>query len=111
MNDNGPLSLKAKEIVDSNEIFVTTEVLAEVVYVLDCVYGASRKDIQKSLSAFIGDTGCGLTKADVIVKALELFSITKLDFVDCILAAYSIVENAQVVSFDNKLMSFIARMS
>jgi len=110
LNDNVLLSPRAKEIVDSNEIFVTTEVLAEVVYVLNGVYGAPRKDIQKSLYAFFNDTGCGLAKYDVIVKALEFFSGTRLDFIDCILAAYSAVENEQIATFDNKLKAFIDRI-
>ena len=34
---------------------------------------------------------------------------TRLDFVDCILAAYSVTSNKQILSFDKKLNNFIAR--
>ena len=69
------LSPAAKEIIDNNEIFVPTEVLAEVVYVLIGAYGSTREDVSKALTTFINSTGCMLVNHDVIEHALDLFQM------------------------------------
>ena len=43
-------------------------------------------------------------------QALLFYGKTKLDFVDCISAAYNYVENEEVVTFDKKLNNFISRL-
>ena len=37
------------------------------------------------------------------MKAPEIFSVTNLDFVDCILIAYRKIGSVEVFSFDKKL--------
>jgi predicted nucleic-acid-binding protein len=44
-----------------------------------------------------------------VLKGLELFSENKLDFVDCLLAGYSMIERAEVYTFDQKLQKLLAK--
>ncbi len=49
------------------------------------------------------------TSVPVIMEnAFEYYRDTKLDFVDCILAAHRIVGNKEILSFDKKLNNFIS---
>jgi predicted nucleic-acid-binding protein len=107
LEDHEELSPAAKTIVEAGNIFMTTEVLAEVVYVLVGVYGTNRYDVKKSINAFIADSDCGLVSRAVIEKSLDLYAETSLDFVDCVLAAYAMVDGADVETFDRKLRKLI----
>jgi predicted nucleic-acid-binding protein len=111
LNDHEELSPAAKLIVDGGDIFVTTEVLAEAVYVLMVVYDVERKDVRESLRAFINDSNCGLSRRDVVEKSFDLYESTSLDYVDCVLAAYAIVSGVDVATFDKKLRKLIAESS
>ena len=79
----------------------TIEVLAEVVYVLSSLYGADRNLISDTLCDFILEVDIP-GKASVRY-ALKLYSSTRLDFVDCILAGYHHVAGMDIVTFDKKL--------
>ena len=105
--DNDELAESAKAIVDASTIFITTEVLAEVVYVLSSVYNYTREETKDALITFIDDSSCGLINHEVVVKSLEIYSDTVFDFVDCILAAYATVGGAKVATFDRKLQDYI----
>ena len=107
VDDNDKLSPIAKEILENEDYFIPTEILAEVVYVLASVYEAPRQLISKALETVIKDTNPGFTDKYVIEKALEMFANTKLDFVDCLLAAYSIAGGAEIATFDDKLKRMI----
>ena len=109
LDDHTELSPTAKEIIDSSEVFITTEVLAEVVYVLSGVYHVDRKTVRNTLTAFISDSCCDFTKPDVILKSLDLFADTKLDYVDCVLAGYAIIDDAEIETFDKQLQNVISK--
>lgn len=49
------------------------------------------------------------TDSAVMHEAFIYYKETKLDFVDCILAAYSIIKGKGILSFDKKLNNFIVR--
>ncbi len=65
--------------------FLLPEVLAEIVYVLLGVYSVPSEH------------------PDILTTALSTFGTTKLDFIDCLLAAYNNHLGDKVVSFDRKL--------
>ena len=47
---------------------------------------------------------------DVLILALELFGTRNLDFVDCVLAARSVLKQDDVFTFDRKLAAVIASL-
>ena len=108
LNDNEQLSEQARNIIENNNCFAPTEVIAEVVFVLQKVYNVPRIEIQKLISAAF--KYINISNEELVKEALIFYSETKLDFVDCILAAYYYVENEEIVTFDKKLNNFILRL-
>ncbi|MBR1444968.1 MAG: PIN domain-containing protein, partial [Firmicutes bacterium] len=83
--DNEDMAEKAEEIIHSG-VFVSFEVMAEVIYVLKGVYKLERDEISNVLRKFTD-----LIETDdneVMKSALEIYEKKKLDFVDCLLIAY-----------------------
>ena len=87
-------------IIIAGGAFTTTEVLAEVVYVLQGVYKVPRGRIAEALTALLGEV---LTDhADVMEKALAIYAARSLDFVDCVLIARALILGDDVFTFDKK---------
>ena len=88
-------------IIIAGGAFTTTEVLAEVVYVLQGVYKVPRGRIAEALTALLGEV---LTDhADVMEKALAIYAARSLDYVDCVLIARALILGDDVFTFDKKL--------
>ena len=107
INDDEIMAAKADEAVNSGSLFVLPEVFAEVVYVLTKVYGIERSDVADSMIELLDFVST--TATEIMKTAFQNYRETNLDFIDCILAAYAISENQQILSFDKKLNNFIAR--
>lgn len=99
--DNEEQARAVREAVERGAETVP-EVLCECVYVLQGkVYGFSRPEISRALSALLEDVEC--ERGASMLRALEVYASTRLDFVDCILAAMAEVEGRDVLTFDRKL--------
>ncbi len=81
--------------------FLVPEVLAEIVYVLLGVYSVPREDIASQLQILVREVQS--EHPEVLATALSTYGTTKIDFVDCLLAAYNNHLGDRVVSFDRKL--------
>ena len=81
--------------------YLLPEVLAEVVYVLLGVYSVPRPEIASQLQLLVKEVQS--EHPEILTTALTTFGTTKLDFVDCLLAAYNSHLGDIVVSFDRKL--------
>jgi len=101
INDDAEMATKATEVLMNEHVFIANEVLAEVVYVLLGVYGIARKDIANELVKLIRFKNISVSDQITIEKAFRLFGETKLDFVDCLLCAYS--QKDSILTFDKKL--------
>ena len=101
VNDNIEMADIAEEILTTQNVFISNEILAEVVYVLFGVYEISREDIASQLLELIGFETISTSNYTVVKKALELFGSANLDFVDCLLCSYS--EFDEIITFDKKL--------
>lgn len=89
--------------------FTGMEVIAEVVYVLQKVYGVKREEISDAVMRIAGEVA--IAEHDALSYAMELFRTRNLDFVDCVLAARSLVNGDEVFSFDKKLMATIQELN
>ncbi len=107
LEDNESLFNQAVEFIEGHEIDTPTEVLCEVVFVLEKVYKVERSEICESLTAFIEETDSLIPYQSAILLALKYYSNRKLDFVDCILAGYAQSEKAEIFTFDKALRKFI----
>lgn len=84
----------------------TTEVLAEVVYVLTKVYKVSRLDVAYALFSLLKQVQ--VENSVAILYGITIFRDSNLDFVDCLLISYNNILGKHVISFDKKLNSYLA---
>ena len=84
-----------------NGAYLLPEVLAEIVYVLLGVYSVPREELASRLQLLVNEVQS--EHPEILETALSTFGATKLDFVDCLLAAYNKHIGDRVVSFDRKL--------
>ena len=109
LDDHPVLSPKAAAIIEQQPVTLPIEAACEVVYVLQKVYTVDRPQIQQHLSDLINQQLILLEKPDVFLKALECYGTTTFDVVDALLWAYHVVEQYDVVTFDEKLQKHIKR--
>jgi predicted nucleic-acid-binding protein len=109
LDDDGISAQFARSIIEGGEIWLPTEVLCEVVYVLQKVYQIPRDDISRQLKQLVLRANIAISRKPAILDALGFFAASNLDFVDCVLAGYA---NAgeQAHTFDKKLARFIAAL-
>ena len=101
LNDNEEMADEVEKIINENSVHVTTEVIAEAVYVLKGVYHIDKELIKSSLTDFLEEVYTA--EADVIKLAFETYAKQNLDFVDCILYAYNKIKGYEIKTFDKKL--------
>ena len=99
---------QAKAVVEAGA-FTTMEVMAEVVYVLQKVYMIDRAKISNAVMEISGEIS--FDEYDILNLAMELFRTHNLDFVDCVLAARSVLKKDDVFTFDKKLMSVMKTLN
>lgn len=106
LNDHAEMAERAERYLNAGEASVTTEVIAEVVYVLRGVYSLERDRIAGAVKAFLTLVDC--RDREVLDLALDTYGERGLDFVDCVLYAYHKVRGAEIATFDKKLIRLIA---
>ncbi len=107
LKDNAEMAQKAENAIIAGEVFVLPEVFAEVVYVLNSVYNTDLKvisDYLLNLLKFVETTDIAVMSA-----AFVYYGEAKLDFVECILAAFNVVGGKNILTFDKKLNNFVKR--
>lgn len=107
INDDEEMAAKAESAVNNRTLFILPEVFAEITYVLTKLYGIDRIDVADSMLELLDfvTTSC----PGIMRKTFVYYRESKLDFVDCILAAYKVIESKEILSFDKKLNNFIVR--
>src|SRR5438067_10954006 len=106
--DHPQQSMKAKALIDSEDIFVCTTVLLETEWVLRSVYGFEPAQIAKTLASFAGLPSVTLQDAALTARALACIP-RGLDFADALhlLQSEGCVE---FVSFDKRFVDTANRL-
>ncbi len=107
LNDNEEMNAKVTEIIETESVKVTTEVIAEVVYVLKSVYKLDRSIIANAIIKFLNVSTVESDNHAVIEAGLRKYSEVSLDFVDCLLIAYHTEQGYEICTFDKKLIKKI----
>lgn len=105
--DNEVQAESARKLIYGGNCIAKNEVLAEVVYVLNKVYGIERSEIKTALDECLKKL-LAENKA-VMQNALALYALRTFDFVDCILASQAVVAGDDVRTFDKKLQNYIEK--
>lgn len=105
LKDNPIMYEKSKHLLKQDNVWVTLEVIAEVVYVLRRVYFLDRPMISKQVRALAELVKC--KENSVLNLAMDTYATKNLDFVDCILYAYNKVDGFEIATFDKQLLRLI----
>ncbi len=105
VNDNIEMADIAEEILTNKIVFISHEVLAEVIYVLMGVYSISKDEIADMLIELIAFENINTLDDDVTIRSFKMFKEKNIDFVDCLLCAYS--DRDTIKTFDKKLLKCI----
>ena len=107
LKDDEQSFLKASQIIESDEVHITNEIIAEIVYVLEKVYSVPKAEIVGVLSAFVEMVNILIDDKQLILEALRFYEKHHLDFVDSILLSYNKVRKYKVITFDKKLKKLL----
>ncbi len=105
LNDNVEMANIAEEYLESDDVTVTIEVMAEVVYVLKGVYSMPRKHISETIKGFLNQVHC--SEMEALACALDTYGGHNLDFIDCVLFGYFAIKGIRIATFDRKLLKLI----
>ena len=106
LKDDEKSAVIVRDIIKSESVMVLPEIIAEVVYVITRVYKYERIKTSSGIAAFLNYHNIVTEKYDVVLKALQYFGDTSLDFADCLLCAYHTVSGYEICTFDKKLNNF-----
>lgn len=107
LKDNIEQYAKTEQYFLDEEIYFPIEIVSEVVFVLSKVYQIPRESIKESLLKILNYENINCPEKELITKSLEVFSISNLGFIDCILYSYNEIKNIEVLSFDESLVKSI----
>lgn len=110
LQDNKEMAQQARAEIVSGIVFVPDAVLAEIVHVLSKTYGIDRRVVSDSVLMFTEIQNVKTQNQQVVRKCLQYYAERSLDFVDCLLAAYHVIEGHDVCTFDKKLCKLMERM-
>lgn len=110
IRDNEEMVDTAENLIDSSEVLLTLEVATEVVFVLQKVYKQERSRIVDLIMRFAGLNNISVSEHSVLIKGLKIYAENNLDFVDCLLAAYSQHYGYEICTFDAKLKKLIEKL-
>jgi len=108
VDDNVEMADIAEEILTTKNVFISNEILAEVIYVLLGVYQIPKIDIANQLLELLDFDNISVSNKKIIKQAFEIFKTKNLDFVDCLLCAYS--KKDEIITFDKKLNKCIRNL-
>jgi len=102
--DNNEMFEISKEIMKKN-IYLSNEVIAEIIYVLEKVYKYEREIIFDRVYRIMNLKNVFNLDKQFVLRALEIYKTQNLDFVDCLLCSYSEID--EIKTFDKKLLKCI----
>lgn len=82
------------------EIIVPQIIIFEIVFTLAKYYGFSKSKVIEGVDLLVSQDYLKVADRDIFKKALVLFGIYNISFVDCFLKSYADSINAEVLSFD-----------
>jgi predicted nucleic acid-binding protein len=88
----------------ADELLLPDLIVAEVVYVLESFYEVDRTRVAELVRAIIGFPAMVLIDEPVLLRALEVYEVNRLDFADAYLVATAEASGVGVIaSFDRSI--------
>ena len=91
-------------LADQEELLIADLVLAEMVYVLESFYEVTPSAVAEMARAVLAFPAVSVVNPDLLLRAIELYEIERLDFAEAYLAAAAEVSGVGVVAcFDLRI--------
>jgi predicted nucleic acid-binding protein len=91
-------------LAKADELLLTDVVAAEVVYVLESFYEVERPRVAELMRAIVGFPSMIVLDAALLLRALEIYEVDRLDFAEAYLVASAEASGVGVVaSFDRSI--------
>ena len=100
VQDDYEKAVEAKSIIDEGA-YILPESIIELVYALQKGYKTERQEIYFAILDLLQDVE--MIDKQIYINAAKIFGRTKLDYVDCVLAARHKMLNDKIFTFDKKL--------
>lgn len=100
LNDIEDQSKEVENTINKGACTIS-EVICEVVYVLEGVYCLSRNEISDVLIDFLEEID--MSEKSITKEALKIFKTNNLDYVDCLLISRHKLYKDNIITFDKKL--------
>ena len=101
LDDDGKAADEIAKTILNEEVYITTEVLVQVVESLQNDHGVPRTSIANALLQLLGEIR--QLDAPVAIEAILTYENTELDFTDCVLYARCRRTGARLLTFDAAL--------
>ncbi|HVT43346.1 MAG TPA: PIN domain-containing protein [Thermoanaerobaculia bacterium] len=89
---------------DADELILTDLILAEMAYVLESFYERPRDEIAGTARALLALPSIVVADLDLLLRALELYEVARLDFAEAYLVALAEISGVKrVASFDRQI--------
>jgi predicted nucleic acid-binding protein len=91
-------------LAEADELLLTDVVAAEIVYVLESFYEVERPRVAELMRAIVGFPSMIVLDAALLLRALEIYEVDRLDFAEAYLVASAEASGVGVVaSFDGSI--------
>lgn len=92
----------------AEELLLTDLVAAEVVYVLESVYEVERERVAELLRAILAFRAIVVLDPSLLLRALEIYEVDRLDFADAYLVANAEASGVEAVASFDRAMDRVA---
>ena len=91
-------------LAESKAILLTDLIVAELVYVLESVYGAPRPQIARAVRSILAFEEIRAVDVELLLRAVEVYEVDRLDFAEAYLVATAERSGVSTIaSFDRSI--------
>jgi len=91
-------------LAEAEDLLLTDVIAAEIVYVLESFYEVERPRVAEALRAIVAFDAVSAVDPDLLLRAIEVYGLDRLDFVEAYLVACAERSGVRVIaSFDRNI--------
>jgi predicted nucleic-acid-binding protein len=90
-------------VIEQDQIFISSTVLVETIWVLQRAYAVDKKQILDILNRLLLQESLVFENRPLIEKAIEIFQTETFGFSDALILASNEIKNCHLFTFDKKL--------
>lgn len=107
LNDHPTHSIKARNIIQKEQIYIDPVVVAEVIWVFTSFYKLEKLKYIPPLVAIIDQKNNRSSDKNLIINTINFYSTHNLSYIDCYLYCLSQSKKLSLATFDTKLAKLV----